>query len=123
MALTAVDTRPAWQRAMDASAAKWRQQDVSRLPPPWRNAEARSYALRLCGIFWPDEIEATSIAGRRRVVERLGQALIIEHSRSRSNHWAYALPRHRHLLSVYKRELADLQALETSRMQGRRAAA
>jgi len=72
----------------------------------------RTYALSKLGFLYRAEIEDASLGGRRRVVTRLGQALLVEYQRCQSGHWAYSLPRHRTLWQVYRNEVAELDALE-----------
>lgn len=109
-ALTQTDCRPKWQQLMDAHAAECRSRETIQPLRPFISNTERRRAITLCMPMWLDELEATDVAGRKRVVERLGQALLVEDRRRRTGSWNYLPGRHRHMLAVYKRELADLNA-------------
>lgn len=111
----ATSHRPKWEALMDASAAKYRQREAAPAIRRYVSNTERRRAITACFSAWLDELDDTSITGRRRMVVRLGQALLVEDNRRRSGHWAYSPPRHRHMLAVYKRELLDLNALLDAR--------
>lgn len=75
----------------------------------------RSKRLFRLGIFWHQEIDDLSIAGRKHVIQRLDAALRAEYKRGRELHWAYSLPRHRDMLATYRLEVAALEKLEAAR--------
>ena len=73
----------------------------------------RHQRLFRLGIFWHQEIDDLSIAGRKQIIQRLVAALMQERKRGLECHWAYSLPRHRDMLAIYRDEVAALAKIET----------
>ena len=80
----------------------------------WRDdrlEEARQTYVRtrdlshLIGL-WSAEIEAPSLAGQKRLLRLLRQALRAERQRGLAGHWTYDLARHASLLKAYRCELS-----------------
>lgn len=60
--------------------------------------------------LWPWEIDASGIAGQRRLVALLRRALRVERQRGIAGHWTYDLARHARLLQAYKAEIALMKS-------------
>lgn len=65
--------------------------------------------------LWPKDLADTTLDGRRRIVSAMERALRAERRRGREGHWAYDLSRHAALLRAWKRERAEIAALEAAR--------
>jgi hypothetical protein len=79
-----------------------------------RDLYERERHLPRCLPVGPDEIADRSIAGRRRILARLAQALRSERSRGRGSHWTYDLNRHIALALAYAAERRDLDLIARS---------
>ena len=61
--------------------------------------------------LWPNEINDTTILGRRRMCRLLMSALRRERQRGIAGHWTYDVSRHAALSKMLRRETNDLRRL------------